>query len=128
MQRAAATAEIVSEATGAPVSVLADLAESDRGHWEGRPVAELRRSEPEQFEAFEAAADGFAFPGGESIADQVARTRGALDQVAAGPQPALVVAHVGTIRAAMLALGRRPPAEADVAHAEIIELPWPVGE
>ena len=42
--------------------------------WEGRPVAELRRSEPEQFAAFEAAATGFAFPGGESIADQVART------------------------------------------------------
>jgi broad specificity phosphatase PhoE len=126
MQRASGTAEIVSEATGAPVSVLADLAESDRGHWEGRPVAELRRTEPQQFAAFEAAADGFAFPGGESIADQVARTRGALDQVAAGPQPALVVAHVGTIRAAMLALGRRPPTEADVPHAQIIELPWPV--
>ena len=57
--------------------------------------------------------------------DQVARTRRALDQVATGPQPALVVAHVGTIRAAMLALGRRPPPEADVAHAQIIELPWP---
>ena len=127
LQRARATAAIVSEATGAPVSVLDDLAESERGRWEGRPVAELRRTEPERFAAFEAASDGFAFPGGESLADQVARTRGALDRVVAGPQPALVVAHVGTIRAAMLALGLRPPAEADVAHAQIIELPWPVG-
>jgi broad specificity phosphatase PhoE len=127
MRRAAATAEIVSEATGAPVSVLTDLAESDRGSWEGRAVAELRRTEPDRFAAFEAASDGFAFPGGESLADQVARTRAALDRVVAGPQPALVVAHVGTIRAAMLALGRRPPPEADVAHAQIIELPWPVG-
>ena len=108
------------------MSVLAALAESDRGRWEGRPVAELRRTEPEQFAAFEAARDGFAFPGGESIADQVARTRAALDQVAAGLQPALVVAHVGTIRAAMLAVGRRPPAEADVPHAQIIELEWPI--
>jgi broad specificity phosphatase PhoE len=108
------------------VSVLADLAESDRGHWEGLPVDELRRSEPERFAAFEAASDGFAFPGGESLAEQVARTCNALDQVAAGPQPALVIAHVGTIRAAMLALGRRPPPEADVAHAQIIELDWPV--
>jgi broad specificity phosphatase PhoE len=128
MQRATATAEIVSEATGAPVSVLAGLAESDRGHWEGRPVAELRRTEPERFAAFEAATEGFAFPGGESLAGQVARTRSALDQVAAGPGPALVVAHVGTIRAAMLAIGRPPPAEADVPHAQIIELPWPVSE
>jgi broad specificity phosphatase PhoE len=127
MRRAAETATIVSEATGAPVSVLAGLAESDRGSWEGRPVAELRRTEPERFAAFEAASDGFAFPDGESLADQVARTRAALDRVVTGPQPALVVAHVGTIRAAMLALGRRPPPEADVAHAQIIELPWPVG-
>jgi broad specificity phosphatase PhoE len=116
----------VAEATGVPVSVLDELAESDRGSWEGRPVAELRRIEPERFAAFEAASDGFAFPDGESIADQVARTRGALDRVVAGPQPALVVAHVGTIRAAMLAVGRRPPAEADIAHAQIIELAWPV--
>jgi broad specificity phosphatase PhoE len=127
MRRATATAAVVSEATGAPVSVLADLAESDRGSWEGRPVAELRRTEPERFAAFEAANDGFAFPGGESLADQVARTRAALDRVVGGPQPALVVAHVGTIRAAMLAIGRRPPAEAEIAHAQIIELPWPVG-
>ena len=110
------------------MSVLDDLAESDRGSWEGRPVADLRRTEPERFAAFEAASEGFAFPDGESIAEQVARTRRALDRVVAGPQPALVVAHVGTIRAAMLALGRRPPAEADVAHAQIIELPWPPAE
>jgi probable phosphoglycerate mutase len=126
MRRAHATAEIVAEATGAPLYVLDALAESDRGDWEGRPVAELRRTEPERFAAFEAASDGFAFPGGESLAEQVARTRRALDQVVAGPQPALVVAHVGTVRAAMLAVGRRPPAEADIAHAQIIELPWPV--
>jgi broad specificity phosphatase PhoE len=126
LQRAATTAAIVSEATGAPVFVLDGLVESDRGSWEGQPVAELRRAEPERFAAFEAAGDGFAFPGGESIADQVARTRTALDRVVAGPQPPLVVAHVGTIRAAMLAIGRRPPAEADVPHAQMIELPWSV--
>jgi broad specificity phosphatase PhoE len=126
LQRAAATAAIVSQATGAPVSVLNALAESDRGDWEGRPVDELRRAEPERFAAFEAASDGFLFPGGESLAEQVARTRRALDQVVAGPQLALVVAHVGTVRAAMLAVGRRPPPEADVAHAQIIELPWPL--
>jgi broad specificity phosphatase PhoE len=78
------------------------------------------------FAAVEPARDGFAFPSGESIDDQVVRTRSALDRVVAGPQPALVVAHVGTIRAAMLALGRQPPAEVEVAHAQIIELPWPV--
>jgi broad specificity phosphatase PhoE len=55
----------------------------------------------------------------------VARTRVALDRVADGPQPALVIAHVGTIRAAMLAIGRRPPPEAEVPHATLQPLPWP---
>jgi broad specificity phosphatase PhoE len=126
LRRARATAAIVSEATGAPVSVLQALAESDRGDWEGRPVAELRRDEAERFAAFEAADEAFAFPGGESLAAQVSRTRGAMNRVAAGPQPALVIAHVGTIRAAMLAIGRHPPPEADVPHATLQELPWPV--
>jgi broad specificity phosphatase PhoE len=125
LRRASDTAEIVSSATRAPVSVLATLAESDRGDWEGRSVAELRRCEPALFAAFEAAADGFAFPGGESLAAQVARTKVALDRVAHGPQPALIVAHVGTIRAALLAIGRRPPPEAEVPHATIERLPWP---
>ncbi len=128
LRRAHATAVVVADLTGAPLSVLDALSESDRGAWEGRPVARLRRDEPERFAAFEAARDGFAFPGGESLADQVARTRPVLDRVAAGPQPALVVAHVGTIRAAMLALGMRPPPEAEVAHASIIELAWPVAD
>jgi probable phosphoglycerate mutase len=125
LRRAYDTAEIVASATGAPVSVLPTLAESDRGDWEGRPVTALRRCEPARFAAFEAAADGFAFPGGESLADQVARTKVALDHIAHGPQPALVVAHVGTIRAALLAIGRRPPPEAEVPHATIERLPWP---
>jgi broad specificity phosphatase PhoE len=126
LRRARATAAIVSDATGAPVSVLQALAESDRGDWEGRPVARLREEQPEAFAAFEAAEDGFAFPGGESLAAQVTRTRGALNRVAGGRQPALVVAHVGTIRAALLAIGQRPPPEAEVPHATMLTLPWPV--
>lgn len=125
LRRARDTASIVAAATGTPVNVLEALAESDRGDWEGRQLAQLRRTEPERFAAFEAAADGFAFPGGESLQDQIARTRSALDRVAAGPAPALVIAHVGTIRAAMLAIGRHPPPESDVPHATIEKLPWP---
>jgi probable phosphoglycerate mutase len=124
MRRALDTAAIVSEATGAPVSALEALAESDRGDWEGLPVSDLRRAQPALFAAFEAAADGFAFPGGESLAEQVSRTRAALDRIAEGPQPALVVAHVGTLRAAMLAIGRPVPPEAEIPHATMQSLPW----
>jgi ribonuclease H / adenosylcobalamin/alpha-ribazole phosphatase len=124
LQRARVTAETVAEATGAPITIDEDLIESDRGDWEGRPLAELADAEPERFAAFLAADPSFVFPGGESLADQVARTRRALDRAAAGPQPALVVAHVGTIRAALIATGVHPPPEADVPHGELVAVGW----
>ena len=74
--------------------------------------------------AFERGDPAFAFPGGESLLDQLQRTRRALSQVAAGAAPALVVAHAGTIRAALLAMNRHLPAERELAHAEIVELMW----
>jgi broad specificity phosphatase PhoE len=125
LTRARVTAATVAAATGAPVMVDEDLVESDRGDWEGRSLAELADSEPQRFRAFRAATPDFVFPGGESLADQVARTRRALDRAAAGPQPALVVAHVGTIRAALMAVGEHPPAEADVPHGTPIAIDWP---
>jgi broad specificity phosphatase PhoE len=124
LQRARTTAERVVEATGVPMRIVGELAESDRGDWEGRRVAELEVAEPVAFAAFVGAAPDFQFPGGESLAHQVARTRHALDLAADGPHPALVVAHVGTIRAAMIATGMRPPPEAAIPHAELIEIPW----
>ena len=123
--RARQTAAIVAEAVGVAPTVLEDLIESDRGSWEGRPVAELTATSPELFAAFEAAAVDFVFPAGESIAQQVKRTRTALNLVAAGPTPGLVVAHAGTIRAALIALGGKPPPERTLAHGEAIRLRWP---
>jgi broad specificity phosphatase PhoE len=58
------------------------------------------------------------------LLDQVQRTRRALTEVAAGAAPALVVAHAGTIRAALLATKRHLPAERELAHAEIVEVMW----
>ncbi len=127
LQRALATAATVAEAVGAEPVVLDDLIESDRGSWEGQSVAHLAEVSPELHAAFEAADPDFAFPGGESLRDQVDRTRRALGTVADGLAPALVVAHIGTIRAAMLALGDRPPPEREFAHAEIVRLWWPGG-
>jgi broad specificity phosphatase PhoE len=129
LHRARQTAAVVAEATGVSVTVLADLIESDRGAWEGQPVRQIAAVSPELVAAFEDAAPGFVFPGGESIEHQVARTRRALGVVAAGPQPALVVAHAGTIRAAILATGRHPPPERALPHSELIALTWaaPVG-
>ena len=51
--------------------MLEELIESDRGSWEGQRVEDISARTPELFAAFEAAAAGFAFPGGESLAQQV---------------------------------------------------------
>ncbi len=123
--RARQTAVIVAEAIGVEPTVLEDLSESNRGSWEGRPVADLAATSPGLFAAFEAAEQNFVFPEGESIAQQVERTRRALNAVAAGPTPALVVAHAGTIRAALIAVGRQPPPERALPHGEAIRLSWP---
>jgi probable phosphoglycerate mutase len=127
LQRARVTADAVAAATGATVTVDEDLIESDRGDWEGRTLAELRDADPSLFKAFLTADPGFTFPGGESLASQVTRTRRALDRVAAGTGPTLVVAHVGTIRAALLAAGQRPGPEAEVPHGELIAIDWRSG-
>ena len=118
--RARATADIVGEAVGLAPVVLPDLVESARGRWEGRRVAELAAEEPEAFAAFVSGDPAFAFPGGESLRGQAERTRRALDVVAAGPLPALVVAHAGTVRAALALWGRDVPPEAALAHGEVV--------
>jgi broad specificity phosphatase PhoE len=124
LRRARETAAAVAAAVGAEPSILEELVESDRGTWEGQPTRRIAELSPELYAAFENAAPDFAFPGGESLRQQLERTRRALDEVAAGPQPALVVAHAGTIRAAMLAMGRHPPPERALPHGEMIPLMW----
>ena len=122
--RARETAAIVADATGIAPTILDDLIESARGSWEGQSVTYLATTEPALFSAFEAGDEDFAFPGGESLLEQVDRTRKALDVVTSGPAPALVVAHAGTIRAALLAAGRSPPPERELPHGEAIPLTW----
>jgi broad specificity phosphatase PhoE len=122
--RARQSASVVAEATGCGAVVLDELIESDRGTWEGRSVAELARVSPKLHAAFERGDPAFAFPDGESLLDQVQRTRRALTKVAAGDAPALVVAHAGTIRAALMAMGHQLPPERELTHGEIVELIW----
>lgn len=123
LRRAQRTAELVAEAAGLVPVVLDDLAESDRGDWEGRLVADLARESPELHAAFVAGDPAFRFPGGESLAEQRARTRSAIAVVTAGPRPALVVAHAGTIRAALANSGAPVPPESALAHGAVVELP-----
>jgi probable phosphoglycerate mutase len=118
--RARATAGIVAGRLGLEPVVLDQLIESRRGEWEGRTYAELARREPALLAAFERGDRSFAFPGGESLEEQIARTGAALAAIGEGPVPALAIAHAGTIRAALAVHGRPLPREREIAHAQVI--------
>jgi broad specificity phosphatase PhoE len=109
LSRARETAEIVGAAIGLEPVVDERFAESWRGEWEGRMIADIKAEDAGAWVgslSVERDGDGFRFPGGESLAEHAARVEAALADVAKGPLPALVVCHGGTIRRALAA--RRP--------------------
>jgi broad specificity phosphatase PhoE len=127
LARARETAAIVGETVGLEPVADERLAESRRGAWEGRLVDDIRREEPEAWEAWKRADEGFAFPGGgETLAGHCARVAAALRDVEAGPLPALVVCHGGSIRCAFATRDPRGLAafhELDVLNATLMSLP-----
>jgi 2,3-bisphosphoglycerate-dependent phosphoglycerate mutase len=99
LSRARETAEIVGAQLGLEPVVDERLAEGDRGELEGRYWRDVAREDPELYAAWRRAGETFRFPGGESLREQADRTLAALDDVrAAGPVPALVVCHGGSLR------------------------------
>ncbi len=98
--RARETADIVATKIGLQPKEDARLMETDAGDWTDLTFVEVRASTPEQFDAFAAAEQSFAFPGGESFAEQEVRVSAALREVERGELPALVVCHGMVIRAA----------------------------
>jgi broad specificity phosphatase PhoE len=126
LARALETAAIVGEALGIEPVVDERFAESNRGDWEGRLLEEIQRDEPEAWDAWMRAGDAFRFPGGEALADHCARVRAGLDDVGAGPLPALVVCHGGSIRCAFArhaARGLDAFHELSVSNAALMRLP-----
>jgi broad specificity phosphatase PhoE len=99
--RARETADAIAARIGLQPLEDARLMETDAGDWTDRSFAEVIAEAPAQFAAFAAADASFAFPGGESFAQQEVRVAAALDDVEAGELPALVVCHGMVIRAAL---------------------------
>ena len=99
--RARETAEVVSAAIGLEPRYDERLMETDAGDWTDRSFADVQAEAPELFAKFVAGDPTFAFPGGESFAQQEVRVGAALDEVEAGEPPALVVCHGMVIRAAL---------------------------
>jgi broad specificity phosphatase PhoE len=106
--RARETAEIVGARLGLEAGIDERLAEADRGELEGRLWQDVAHDDPELYAAWRAAGASFRFPGGESLQEQSDRVHAALDDIrAAGPLPALVVCHGGSIRVVLCALNGR---------------------
>jgi broad specificity phosphatase PhoE len=126
LSRASETAAIIGAVLKLEPKVDERLAESQRGSWEGRAIADIERTEPDAWAAWRRGGAGFRFPGGESLQEHQDRVLAALAEVRQGPLPALVVAHGGSIRAAVCA---SDPRGLDaffaipVPNASVIQLP-----
>jgi len=110
LQRARRTAEVVAEATGAPMLVDDDLAEADFGAWQGLTFAEADKAWPAELAAWMSSPDA-APPDGESFAAVARRVLAALDRLieAHRHRTAVVVSHVTPIKTLICRALLAPP-------------------
>jgi broad specificity phosphatase PhoE len=121
--RARETADVVARRIGLEPKADARLMETDAGDWTDRSFADVQAEAPQQFAAFAAGDADFAFPGGESFAEQEERVGAALEDVERGELPALVVCHGMVIRAALAArAGHRVKRFERVPNAALVPL------
>jgi broad specificity phosphatase PhoE len=121
--RARETADIVSRRIGLPPREDARLMETDAGDWTDRSFADVQAEDPDGFARFVAGDPTFAFPGGESFAQQGVRVAGAFHDIKRAEAPALVVCHGGVIRIALFQRTKDPDVLGDrVANASIVAL------
>ena len=120
LQRARATAQIVGDALGLEPAVDERLIEVDTGDWSGLLTPEIIAMAADDYARWRAADPTFRFPGGESVAEQSARMTAALAAIAAGPLPALVVTHGGSMRS-IAALER--PSDGRIDNCAVYRLP-----
>jgi broad specificity phosphatase PhoE len=131
--RARETADIVAARIGLDPREDARLVETDAGDWTDRLFTDVQAEDPEGFAGFIEGRPDFAFPGGESFAQQGERVAAALADIEQSELPALVVCHGVVIRIALfqraghrVALAERVPNAAlvplDPVEAEHAEL------
>jgi probable phosphoglycerate mutase len=128
LQRARRTAETVAAATGAPLQVEEDLAETDFGKWEGLTFAEASARWPGELSAWLASAE-VAPPGGESFAATARRVAAALERLLSAHQSRtlLLVSHVTPIKTLACQAMLAPPAalfRISLDVASLCEIDW----
>jgi broad specificity phosphatase PhoE len=120
--RARETADVVARRIGLEPREDERLMETDAGDWTDRSFADVRALAPDRFDAFAAGDPSFAFPGGESFAQQERRVSAALQDIERGQQPALVVCHGMVIRAALSVRGGHSERFERVANGALVPL------
>lgn len=116
--RARETMELLRTALGVPREGYAlddRLREIGYGHWEGFTLAEMEVAHPEIYAARNADKWQVAAPGGESYAMLTARVQAWLQSLEGDT---IAVAHGGTMRALMVALGVETAANAAELYIE----------
>ncbi|MGA9874403.1 MAG: histidine phosphatase family protein [Solirubrobacteraceae bacterium] len=99
--RARETADIVAARIGLEPREEPRLMETDAGDWTDRLFVDVQAEDPAGFAGFIGGDPSFAFPGGESFAQQGVRVAAGLADVEQGELPALVVCHGVVIRIAL---------------------------
>jgi broad specificity phosphatase PhoE len=121
--RARETADIVAARIGLEPREDPRLMETDAGDWTDRTFAVVQTEAPDAFAAFVSGEPDFAFPDGESFAQQGIRVAAALADVEQAALPALVVCHGGVIRIALFQrAGRRVAMAERVPNGALIPL------
>jgi broad specificity phosphatase PhoE len=111
LERARQLGEALAERSGGPLELRAELAEIDRGAWQGSTVSELKERRAEEVREFYADPWSWRGHGGESDEQLLARVLPALDQGlerAAGGTLA-VTTHYNVIRVVAAAALGVPP-------------------
>jgi broad specificity phosphatase PhoE len=106
-------------APGAPLHLDERLRERCFGEWEGRDKRELRAAHPDAFTPGGAIRLDADPPGAEVLSVLLGRVHAALSELASAEGPVLVVAHNGSLRAALVLLG-----EVDIAAAMTMSLDY----
>jgi broad specificity phosphatase PhoE len=123
LARARETAAIVGERIGLEPVVDDRFAETNTGDWTEVAYADIP---PQDFEAWQHAGEGWRYPGGESLEEQMERVvMGLVDVTQRGQLPALVVCHRGTIRVALCHTQKRGLelfSEIDVPNGSLVRL------
>ncbi len=105
LTRAKKTAQAIAEAglVFPEPAVEKDLGEQNFGDWQGMSWDKMREADPEAYDVFWSDPARNRPPGGESFADQIARTGAVIDRLGERHKGREIVAvvHGGTIRAAL---------------------------